>query len=148
GQTVAPAMRSQSSSPAPSPTVQRPATPAVPTAGPRDESLPAGEDQAKGALEKTPRHGELGDVKLPSGTKLHTWISYPERKDKAPVVIVIHEIFGLSDWIRGLADQLAREGFIAVAPDLITGLGPGGGGTDSVASRDDVTKLVRGLSPE
>lgn len=64
------------------------------------------------------------------------------------MVLLIHEIYGLSDWMRGVADQLARDGFIAVAPDLISGLGPGGGGTDSVASRDDVVKLVRGLTPE
>ena len=61
---------------------------------------------------------------------------------------MIHEIFGLSDWIRAVADQLARDGFIAIAPDLITGKGPGGGGTESVSSRDDVVKLIRGLSPE
>jgi carboxymethylenebutenolidase len=119
-------------------------------AGPagRDPRLPPSEAQAKAALESSPRHGEYVDVKLPGGgAPLRTWIAYPERKDKAPVVIVIHEIFGLSDWIRGVADQLAREGFIAVAPDLISGLGPQGGGTESVASRDDVATLVRALKP-
>jgi carboxymethylenebutenolidase len=116
-------------------------------AGPRDENLPAAEEAAKAALEKSPRHGEYVDVKAPDGTPIRTWVSYPERKDKAGVVIVIHEIFGLSDWIRGVADQLAREGFIAVAPDLISGHGPGGGGTDSVSSRDDVVKLVRAVTP-
>ena len=126
-----------------------PAPQAAPAPAPRDENLPPGEQQAKTALEKSPRHGEWVDVKLPSGgAPIRTWVVYPERKDKAGVVIVIHEIFGLTDWIRGVADQLAREGFIAVAPDLISGLGPNGGGTDSVASRDDVTKLVRGLTPE
>jgi carboxymethylenebutenolidase len=116
---------------------------------PRDESLPPAEDQAKAALNRSPRHGEYVDVKLAAGgTPIRTWVVYPERKDKAPVVIVIHEIFGLSDWIRGVADQLAREGYIAVAPDLISGLGPNGGGSDSVPSRDDVVKLVRGLTPE
>jgi carboxymethylenebutenolidase len=60
---------------------------------------------------------------------IRTWVVYPERKDKAGVVLVIHEIYGASDWIRGVADQLAREGFIAVAPDLISGKGPGAGGT-------------------
>ena len=60
---------------------------------------------------------------VPGGSPIRTWVVYPERKDKAPVVIVIHEIFGLSDWIRNVADQLAREGFIAIAPDLITGQG-------------------------
>jgi carboxymethylenebutenolidase len=115
----------------------------------RDENLPPSEQQAKAALEKSPRHGEYVDVKLPSGgAPIRTWIVYPERKDKAGVVILIHEIYGLSDWIRSVADQLAREGFIAVAPDLLSGLGPNGGGTDSVPSRDDVVKLVRGLTPE
>ena len=124
-----------------------PASPAA-SAAPRDENLPAAEETAKAALDKSPRHGEYVDVKAPDGTPIRTWISYPERKDKAGVVIVIHEIFGLSDWIRGVADQLAREGFIAVAPDLISGHGPGGGGTASVASRDDVVALVRAVTPE
>ena len=115
----------------------------------QNQNLPPAEAQAKTALEKSPRHGEFVDVKMPgSGTLINTWIVYPERKDKAPVVIVIHEIFGLSDWIRAVADQLAKEGFIAVAPDLISGMGPGGGGTDSTKSRDDVVKLIRGLKPE
>jgi carboxymethylenebutenolidase len=113
------------------------------------QDIPPAEDLAKAALEKSPRHGEFLDVKLPAGgAPIRTWVVYPERKDKAGVVLVIHEIFGLSDWIRGVADQLAREGFIAVAPDLLSGKGPGGGGTASVASRDDVVKLVRELTPE
>jgi len=114
-----------------------------------DPSLPAGQEDAKAVLEKSPRHGEYVDVKVPSGgTPLRTWIVYPERKDKAPVVIVIHEIFGLSDWIRAVADRLAAEGFIAVAPDFVSGRGPSGGGTESVTSRDDVVALIRGLKPE
>jgi carboxymethylenebutenolidase len=125
------------------------AAPGSAAAAPRDEKLPASETQAKAALDKSPRHGEYVDIKLPGGgTPIRTWVVYPERKDKAPVVILIHEIYGLSDWIRAVADQLAREGFIAVAPDLISGMGPNGGGTDSAASRDDVVKLVRGLTPE
>lgn len=112
-------------------------------------SLPPSENTAKAALDASPRHGEYVDVKNPSGgTPIRTWVVYPERKDKAGVVIVIHEVYGLSDWIRAVADQLARDGFVAVAPDLISGLGPNGGGTDSVASRDDVVKLVRAVSPE
>ncbi|HYM81575.1 MAG TPA: dienelactone hydrolase family protein [Candidatus Limnocylindria bacterium] len=112
-------------------------------------SIPPGETAAKAALDKSPRHGEFVDVPFASGsTPIRTWVVYPERKDKAGVVVVIHEIYGLSDWIRSVADQLAADGLIAVAPDLISGLGPGGGGTDSVASRDDVVGLVRGLSPE
>ncbi len=81
---------------------------------------------------KSPRHGEWVDIKLPDGGKLVTWVVYPESKSKAGVVIVIHEIFGLTDWVRGVADQFAKEGFIAVAPDLLSGKGPNGGGTDSL----------------
>ncbi len=130
------------------------ATPTAPPAGSaqgvKSESphLPPGEEQAKARLESSPRHGEYVDVPVSGGPALRSWIVYPERKDKAPVVIVIHEIFGLSDWIRGVADQLARDGFIAIAPDLITGKGPNGGGTDSVSSRDEVVKLIRGLTPQ
>ena len=115
---------------------------------PAGEPLPPSEETAKARLERSPRHGEYVDIKLPSGgAPIRTWIVYPERKDKAGVVLVIHEVYGLSDWLRGVADQLAQEGFIAVAPDLISGLGPGGGGTESVPSRDDVVKLVRALTP-
>jgi carboxymethylenebutenolidase len=112
-------------------------------------ALPPGEKEAKERLNTSPRHGEFVDIAVPDDkVPLKTYVVYPERKEKAPVVIVIHEIFGLSDWIRGVADQLAAEGFIAIAPDLISGMGPNGGGTDAVADRDGVVKLVRGLKPE
>jgi len=110
--------------------------------------LPPAEDSALAALNRSPRHGEWVDVAYPGHAPLRTWVVYPERSSKAGVVLVIHEIFGLTDWIRSVADRLAGEGFIAVAPDLISGLGPGGGGTDSTASRDDAVKLVRLLTPE
>jgi carboxymethylenebutenolidase len=76
---------------------------------------------------------------------MKAYVVYPERKEKAPVVIVIQEIFGLSDWLRSVTDQLAADGFIAIAPDLLTGKGPNGGGTDSFASVDDVRKAVSSL---
>ena len=107
-------------------------------------TLPPSEDEAKDRLNHSPRHGELVTVDV-DGAPVRAWLVYPERKDKAPVVIVIHEIFGLTDWIRAVADQLAADGFIAVAPDLLSGKGPGGGGTESFPSRDDVTKAVSGL---
>jgi carboxymethylenebutenolidase len=116
---------------------------------PSDANLPPSEDNAHEALEKSPRHGEYVDIKLPgSQTSIKTWVVYPERKEKAPVVIVIHEIFGLSEWIRAVTDQLAKDGFIGVAPDLISGKGPSGGNTDSVTSRDELIKMVRGLTPD
>jgi len=114
----------------------------------RDASLPPSAEQAKAALDASPRHGEFVNVPMAGGPALKTWVSYPERKDKAGVVIVIQEVYGLTDWLRGVADQLAKEGFIAVAPDLVSGFGPGGGGTDSVGSRDDVVALVHKITPE
>lgn len=137
------ACRSQASPPAP------PAAEAAAPTVPAGDPLPPSEQGALERLEKSPRHGEYVDVKLAAGdTPIRTWVVYPERKSKAGVVIVIHEVYGLSDWIRALADQIAREGFIAVAPDLLSGRGPGAGGTESVATRDEVVALVRGLTPD
>lgn len=113
---------------------------------PRNQALPPDADQAKAALANSPRHGEWVDIKLSDGGKLVTWVAYPETKAKAGVVIVIHEIFGLTDWVRGVADQLAKEGFIALAPDLLSGKGPNGGGTDSLG--EEATKVIRTLTPE
>ena len=70
---------------------------------------------------------------------------YPEVKDKAPAVLLIHEIYGLSDWARDEADQVAAAGYIAIAPDLLSGLAPGGGGTAEMADQSAVTKAVSGL---
>ncbi|MEO8587143.1 MAG: dienelactone hydrolase family protein [Acidobacteriota bacterium] len=120
-----------------------PASTAAPA--PRNEAIPPDADQVKDALAKSPRHGEWVDIALPGGGKLLTWVVYPEKKEKAGVVLVIHEIFGLTDWVRGVADQLAREGFIALAPDLLSGMGPNGGGTDSLGA--DATKVIRNLTP-
>jgi carboxymethylenebutenolidase len=121
-----------------------PAGAAVPATG----TIPPGEAEAKGALEKSPRHHEWVSIAVPgANTKVSAFVAYPERKDKAPVVIVIHEVYGLTDWVRAVADRLAGEGFIAVAPDLLSGKGPGGGGTEKFASRDDVVKAVRDLTP-
>jgi carboxymethylenebutenolidase len=109
--------------------------------------IPPGEVGAKSALDTSVRHHEWVKITLPgTEVKLNTFVAYPERKDKAPVVVVIQEIYGLTDWIRAVADRLAGDGFIAVAPDLLSGKGPGGGGTEAFASRDDVVKAVRDLS--
>jgi len=117
------------------------------TAGPDAGSIPPGEAGAKAALERSPRHHEWVDIVVPDkGAKVTAFIVYPERKDKAPVVIVVQEIYGMTDWIRAVSDRLAAEGFIAIAPDLLSGRGPGGGGTDKFASRDDVVKAVRNLT--
>ena len=109
--------------------------------------LPASADTARERLNSSPRHGEWVSVSAPGGDAVESWISWPERSDAAPVVIVIHEIFGLTDWIRAVADQLAEAGFIAIAPDLLTGKGPDGGRTDSV-DRDGAVALIRGLDAD
>lgn len=114
-----------------------------------DAQLPPDEPGSPARLSSTPRHGEWVDVPFPgSATPIRSFVVYPERRDNAPVVIVIQEIYGLSDWIRGVADQLAADGFIAIAPDLLSGMGPGGGGTAAYATRDDVVAGVRQLTPE
>jgi carboxymethylenebutenolidase len=75
---------------------------------------------AQSQLSSSPRHGEWVFVKTSATDSIRAWLVYPERKDKAPVVVVIHEIFGLSNWVRSVADQFAADGFIAIAPDLLT----------------------------
>ena len=102
------------------------------------------QDWAKGRLEKSPRHLEWADVKHGDRT-VKCYIAYPEVKDKAPVVIVIHEIFGLSDWVRGVTDQLAEAGYIAIAPDLLSGMAPGGGGTDKLGGAEGVRNAISSL---
>lgn len=110
-------------------------------------TIPPGEMDAKGRINASPRHAEYVDVPM-GDKKIKAYVVYPERKEKAPVVIVIQEIFGLSDWIKSVTDQLAADGFIAVAPDYLSGRGKDGGGTESFASRDDVTAAVRAIKPE
>lgn len=99
------------------------ASPMTGTAQPVDAALPAGSATVAARLAASPRHGEYVMIaRTPGGTdSLRAWVVYPQRRDKAPVVVVLHEIFGLSTWIRGVADQLAADGFIAVAPDLLSG---------------------------
>jgi carboxymethylenebutenolidase len=80
--------------------------------------------------------------------KIQCFVVYPEVSDKAPVVLVIHEIFGLSDWAKEMADELAAQGYIVVAPDLLSGAGPNGGGTDAFAGQDQVTRAVSGLNAD
>jgi carboxymethylenebutenolidase len=84
------------------------------------------QDWASARVEKSPRHREWVTVKH-DGRSVETFVVYPESKGKRPVVLVIHEIFGMTDWVQDLADQLAEAGYIAVAPDLLSGMAPNGG---------------------
>jgi carboxymethylenebutenolidase len=105
------------------------------------------QDWAKARLEKSPRHGEW--VKIQQGQRaVQSFIVFPEVKEKATAVVVIHEIFGLTDWVRSVADQLAEAGYIAIAPDLLSGAGPKGGGTSDFGGGDAVRKAILSLPPD
>ena len=98
-------------------------------------------------LAHSPRHREWVIVK--SGSReVSCFITWPEVAGPAPAVLVIHEIFGLSDWARSVTDQLAEHGYIAVAPDLLSGAGPNGGGTGEFPNVDAVVKAVSRLPPD
>jgi carboxymethylenebutenolidase len=84
------------------------------------------QDWARAQVEKSPRHREWVTVKH-DARAVESFVVYPESKDKRPVVLVIHEIFGMTDWVQDLADQVAEAGYIAIAPDLLSGMGPNGG---------------------
>ena len=105
------------------------------------------QDWAKARLEKSPRHLEW--VKIKHGNReVNCFIAYPEVKDKVTAVVVIHEIFGLTDWVRGVTDQLAEAGYIAIAPDLLSGMGPNGGGTAELGGDDGVRRVIGNLPPD
>jgi carboxymethylenebutenolidase len=105
------------------------------------------QDWAKTRLEASPRHREYVPLKQGNRT-LQALVVYPEVSGKASVVILIHEIFGLSDWAKEMADELAGQGFIVVAPDLLSGFGPNGGGSSAFPDQDAAVKAVSGLDPE
>ncbi len=87
---------------------------------PQSQRLPPDAAGALARLNSSPRHGEWVTIRTGDGDSLRTWVVYPERSTKAPVILVVHEVYGLSSWVRSVADQLAAEGFIAIAPDLLT----------------------------
>jgi carboxymethylenebutenolidase len=104
------------------------------------------QDWAKARLDASPRHHEYVTLKH-DGRSVQAFVVYPEVKEKAPVVVLIHEIFGLSDWAKEMADELAGQGFIVIAPDLLSGFGPNGGGSSEFPSQDATVKAVSGLDP-
>jgi carboxymethylenebutenolidase len=103
------------------------------------------QDWAVARLEKSPRHREWVTVKH-DGRSVETFLAYPESKDSTPVVLVIHEIFGMTDWVQEVADEFAAAGYIAVAPDLLSGMAPGGKGTKGFQS-NQVMQAIGHLDP-
>jgi carboxymethylenebutenolidase len=111
---------------------------------PWNDALPPGTaPHVEKALADSSRHGEYVDIPLEGGAKLNAWVVYPERKEKAGVVLLIHDIRGMSDWIRAVGDQLAQDGFVAIVPDFLSGKGPDGGGTASLGR--EVGQTIRKL---
>jgi carboxymethylenebutenolidase len=110
---------------------------AMPSVQTQGSGVAAGATEVAARLAASPRHAEWAKIPLAPGSSdsIAAFVVYPERRDNAPVVVVIHEIFGLSSWVRGVADQLAADGFIAIAPDLLS-IERGGATTDSMAHAD------------
>lgn len=116
-------------------------------AGSRAPSRAPSAETAEAQLASSTRHGEWVMVPAGQGDSVRAWVVYPERRDRAPVVLVVHEIFGVSPWIRSVTDQLAADGFIAIAPDLLTGKGvPNDSLGNPVANL--ATQAIRTLAPE
>ena len=118
----------------------------VETGGQGDLTIPPSNNNAAARLKASPRHGEWVKVAWEPGSKdsIMAYIVYPKTSNpKTPVVVVVHEIFGLSTWVRSVADQAAADGYIAIAPDLLSKL-RGGPTTDELPG-DSANKLIRGL---
>src|ERR1700724_3531245 len=108
--------------------------------------LASAQDWAKAALAKSPRHREWVTIKH-DDRSVETFVVYPESESRTPVVLIIHEIFGMTDWVQDLADQVAAAGYIAVAPDLLSGMGPNGGRSSDFAE-GKAMEAVSHLSPD
>ncbi|HUO50988.1 MAG TPA: dienelactone hydrolase family protein [Gemmatimonadaceae bacterium] len=121
--------------------------PAPVTAVVADTMLPPSATDAAARLAASPRHREWVMIPAGNGDSVGAWVIYPERRTKAPVVLVVHEIFGLSTWVKAVGDQLAAQGFIAIVPDLLTGKRVPMNGPDSI-SIDSAIVLIRTLKPE
>lgn len=109
--------------------------------------LPPGEAEVRDRLNASPRHGEWVTYDAGGGDRVEAWVVFPERRDAAPVVVVVHENRGLNDWARAVADQFAAEGFLAIAPDFLSGKAPGGQGTRAV-DPDGARELIGKLDPD
>ncbi len=109
-------------------------------------SAPA-QDWAKQILDKSPRHQEWVNIPYDHGS-VQAFVVYPQVSGKAPAIVMIHEIFGLSDWVRSMADQLAAQGYVVIAPDLLSGTAPNGGGSSAYPDQDARVKAVSMLNPD
>jgi len=104
------------------------------------------QDWARQAVDKSPRRREWVTVKY-GGRSVESMVAYPQARDKAPAIVVIHEIFGMTDWVENVADEFAEAGFVAIAPDLLSGMAPNGGRTKDLPP-NEVGQVIRKLPPE
>jgi carboxymethylenebutenolidase len=105
------------------------------------------QEWATASLEASPRHMEYAAVKH-GNREVECFVAYPEVEEKAHAVVLIHDISGMSDWMRSMADQVAAAGYVAIVPDLLSGMAPNGGGTEAFASIDDARRAIPKLPPE
>jgi carboxymethylenebutenolidase len=96
-------------------------------------AVASAQDWARAKVDKSPRHREWVTV-IHDGRKVETFVAYPESSKNTPVIVVIHEIFGMSDWVENVTDEFAAAGYIAIAPDLLSGMAPNGGRTPDFPS--------------
>jgi carboxymethylenebutenolidase len=104
------------------------------------------QDWARQAVDKSPRRRQWVSVKH-DGRSVESFVAYPQSQAKAPVMVVIHEIFGMTDWVESVTDEFAAAGYLAIAPDLLSGMGPNGGRTKDMAA-DAVGQAIRALPPD
>jgi carboxymethylenebutenolidase len=137
--SMAPAAQSQTSGSA--------ARRMVPGLADKPRDLPASYYTASATLARSTLKKEWVDIPV-GDLKLRTWIVYPERTGKAGVVIVMQHGLGLDEWMRSVADQIAADGFIAVAPDVWSGTGPNGGNRDSFQFDDEAMRAAARITPD
>jgi carboxymethylenebutenolidase len=113
----------------------------------KNPELPAGAFTASSTLARTTLKHEWVNIPF-AGRPIHTWVEYPDGAGQAAVVLVMSHEAGLDDWMRAVADQLATQGFIAVAPDILSGRGPGGGNFDSFRFPADVVHATAKVPQE
>jgi carboxymethylenebutenolidase len=110
-------------------------------------ALVSAQDWAKERVEKSPRHREWVTI-THDGRKLEAFVAYPEASKNTPVIVVIHEIFGMSDWVQEVTDEFAAAGYIAIAPDLLSAMGPKGGGTKDFSGQTEIGQAIGKLPPD
>jgi carboxymethylenebutenolidase len=104
------------------------------------------QDWARQAVDKSPRRREWVTVKH-DGRSVESFVAYPQGQEKAPAMVVIHEIFGMTDWVESVADEFAAAGYLAIAPDLLSGMAPNGGRTKDLPA-NGVGQAIGKLPPD